>query len=1124
MPYVIVENFKGGLDSRRSVLASAPGTLSKAQNVHISRGGELEKRKAFVAVDAGVDTEHTHPFEGTYGLESTNEGATVFTTSYATTSWFNPGKWVRFLWLNITDEAEPVQPAKPDKMYVRFQYHSTIHEISVPNLSIANDRIQIPGDSKQIDVSFDAPISGMLVNYFTANIPSGTNELILVATSDGSTNAARCFSMNISTLEKYGFMVLNYTDRTVSGKLGNNAVSAPPLQPWPKQPSYWAAPATYNSNYNVSLSVSGGTGPSGQFISSTWLVESTNIMVVRKNGSHPLKVHSFSVPDTYNRVNLKTRIQTVYSDIKVVELDHPDGVELVGIVYSTVYGGKSFVLAKFANGDVLPFYDGKVVGAFVDGIYRESFGGLYRFIESISGLMKDGFSIAQENFLLDSTNDEQIREYSVSTVETVNGTSMTITGPSRAVDYTVKAYIDGPCAYTIETVQEAKDEVASTSATASFTISGGSPGSASCGATLRQLNGYDVPPITGIFIAPVSGSAANGEEITGIDRSSPTPIAWPYTGYTSGDAWDAGQKLCYAIAYVVNTNTINTRISAAYANYGGGWHGADPGSFYISTTPKRGAAYNGRQVWFEFSSIPNSGNSNMGQLIDVSTIQVSPYDSSRFVAAMAGGALQNGVANSISSIVSNGVELLSDIDPDTNTTKPDKAQYFDSTNEQLAVDVVSSINAGFGTHGHVASRDGSRVTITAPAGLGLSGNSKPIHIATTGNVLLTAKTGFTGGRDSIAGFPKIVRINFTGTPDVGDKCWVSITDPERPDMPYKFGSTRMSGKKGSFCFTYKGKEYIGVDSTLYFSSLNSAVKWDVYDTGSGFIDMSNNFGGRESLTGAGVYQNSIAVFTERHCQLWFFDPDPTLNSQHQVLDNTGCIAPNSVVSVGAVDLFYLSYNGVRSLQSRENTDSACANDIGSAIDEIIISLLSTLTPEQRAAAKAIIEPTDGRYWISIGSKLFVLSYFRGSSILAWSEYVTGFDIDEMVVFKGKVYVRSGQKIYLYGGNSGNQYDSSPIVVELPYLDANKPAGYKQVVGIDATCEGQWTFELGFDYTNPSQRDTVAIISQPTFALGRIMATGIGTHIGPRLTSSYDGYCRLANLIVHYDDMHSKHEG
>ncbi|MDP7463012.1 MAG: hypothetical protein QF614_00820, partial [SAR324 cluster bacterium] len=50
MAYVLVEDFRGGLDTRRTVVTSGPGTLVELTNGHLTRGGEIEKRRAFVKV------------------------------------------------------------------------------------------------------------------------------------------------------------------------------------------------------------------------------------------------------------------------------------------------------------------------------------------------------------------------------------------------------------------------------------------------------------------------------------------------------------------------------------------------------------------------------------------------------------------------------------------------------------------------------------------------------------------------------------------------------------------------------------------------------------------------------------------------------------------------------------------------------------------------------------------------------------------------------------------------------------------------------------------------------------------------------------------------------------------
>ncbi len=48
MPYFAIEDFRAGMDTRRMPVLSVPGSLLRLVNGHINRGGEIEKRLAFV--------------------------------------------------------------------------------------------------------------------------------------------------------------------------------------------------------------------------------------------------------------------------------------------------------------------------------------------------------------------------------------------------------------------------------------------------------------------------------------------------------------------------------------------------------------------------------------------------------------------------------------------------------------------------------------------------------------------------------------------------------------------------------------------------------------------------------------------------------------------------------------------------------------------------------------------------------------------------------------------------------------------------------------------------------------------------------------------------------------------
>lgn len=70
MPYVHISDFKAGLDKRRLPISAVPGSLQVLQNAHITRGGEIEKRKSF-------ESKYTLP-AGTFGLAATDSAIYVF--------------------------------------------------------------------------------------------------------------------------------------------------------------------------------------------------------------------------------------------------------------------------------------------------------------------------------------------------------------------------------------------------------------------------------------------------------------------------------------------------------------------------------------------------------------------------------------------------------------------------------------------------------------------------------------------------------------------------------------------------------------------------------------------------------------------------------------------------------------------------------------------------------------------------------------------------------------------------------------------------------------------------------------------------------------------------------------
>ncbi|MFY9292824.1 MAG: hypothetical protein WAP03_19335 [Methylorubrum rhodinum] len=314
-------------------------------------------------------------------------------------------------------------------------------------------------------------------------------------------------------------------------------------------------------------------------------------------------------------------------------------------------------------------------------------------------------------------------------------------------------------------------------------------------------------------------------------------------------------------------------------------------------------------------------------------------------------------------------------------------------------------------------------------------------------------------------------------------------------------------------------------SNLIFSALNDPTSYDASNSakpGAGFFDLSVEDYGSEALVGMGRYQNYLAVFSSRAVQVRYMDPDPKLSKAVQTLQNTGTLAARSITQFGDNDLFYLDSSGVRSLRARDASNAAVTTDIGSAIDTLVTDSVVRASDEQIARAIGLIEPRDGRYWLILADQIFVFSYFPSAKVSAWTVYKPGFLISDAVVFKRRVYARSDDAIYVYGGlDEAYAYDDTPAVVWTPYLDADRPTERKSWNGIDVACRGTWDVAIAWNPAPSMQHasDRVGEVTETTYAENRIPAENGSTHFSVRLTSKAappgGGPCIVSAVVAHY---------
>lgn len=419
------------------------------------------------------------------------------------------------------------------------------------------------------------------------------------------------------------------------------------------------------------------------------------------------------------------------------------------------------------------------------------------------------------------------------------------------------------------------------------------------------------------------------------------------------------------------------------------------------------------------------------------------------------------------------------------------------------------------THDYTAESLDGEVVITAPLEDGAAANGRTLSADVSSNLSVTLAENFAGGQDEVIGAVKIVDVEVGADFDQGATYRLEVQDADIPILGLAAGV-------GRTVLTFGDKMYSVAQSLLWFSGFTSGepdpTAWTDNVTGAGFIDISTQEAGADTLTALGIYQNRLAVFARTGVQVWDMDADPANNQHVQTLQNIGTLAAESVLAFGDLDLFFLSESGVRSLRARDSSNVAGVNDVGTPVDNDVVEFLLGQPGNVRRRAVAALEPTSGRYWLAIGPRIYVFSRFPGSGISAWSTYELGDDrqVDHMAITSSQVFVRSGDQVFLYGGAGRQGYDDTEAEVWLPFLDGDDPGTLKTLQSVGAGCIGTWEVYLHPDPSRPDYSEYLGEISETTFGLDtQFPALGQSTHFGLRFITRSAFAARLASALLFY---------
>lgn len=463
------------------------------------------------------------------------------------------------------------------------------------------------------------------------------------------------------------------------------------------------------------------------------------------------------------------------------------------------------------------------------------------------------------------------------------------------------------------------------------------------------------------------------------------------------------------------------------------------------------------------------------------------------------GGTQNVGTNRITQVQINGVNVIA------------APVDFQSGLANTAASLAAAIS-GSGLTNYTASAVGAVVTITAPAGTGATANGVTVATVVAGDVT-TSTANMSGGVTAVAAVAQVSQVAFGGTYEALDKFTITINGTNY------VATGRASGHMTS-AFVYKKRIYGVANSLLRYSAISAPSDWTTVTpaSGSSFINMNSDSEGSERLTAVEQYQTYVGIWSRRQLRLYALNTDATTNTFIQTLNNTGTVAPRSVLAYGNTDVFYLDQTGIRSVKARDASNAAFVSDIGTKIDTYVKEYTKTISAESVQRAFSIVDPVDGRFWLSVGAKIFVLSYYPSQQIQGWSHYDMSGNVDGLVVAFNNIYVRIGDIIYLYGGITGDTYPNANeqiATVKTGFLTANEPANMKTMFGFDIACTNEWLTTCLPDPTDETKYVTIGRPFEPSYGDSNIAVDARGGVLAFEFVCSRAGAATLSSVTAHF---------
>ncbi len=1014
--YLLIENFNAGMDARRMAVTSRPGTLQELSNCHITRGGEIEKRKAFTKIAQLPDN--------TFGLHQAQGQLWTFGSDASPS-------------IPESTLPEDVDPNDPNVFvplvnYMQLRGAGLEAKISL-NATLIESPVSVDTATQVLRVAL---ASHGLQNNFLYNLSVGgvyANYAVTVVTVDVFTIASTAATG--TTVISAGRSTSSTTQQTVGRTL--TITHAPTMRPR-KYTAGQLVTLKFPSNSTFDGSYYVQTGGTSSFsISSTAFTAGLTSVIVDAS----IQTATVSLAPT-----LSYFVSGSLREISGCAMDSSGNLYGISSTQSIIYKvtsagtvttfagqygvpgnangtgtGATFTqpsgIAIDASGNLFVSQANAVIRKITPAGVVTNFAGTaatYGTTDATgtsarfaSGLGQLGFSSVGDLYVAD-TGSHTIRKITSGGVVTTFAGGAGVSGSTDATG--TAARFSSPNAVVCDSLDNVfvldagNHTIRKITSAGVVTLFSGSVGVSTphddvpASATYSVMNSVAIDYADTLY---VSGGDASIRAVPTLGASTSTVLSAILIDFLGVCVSPDG--VLY-VASVINDGVFSLPLFTHLISAPVPWVQELTGDVDSrnSTALALATAINTRSTYHGFTAAASSGVVTVYHQtggVDAHTGVPSGAGDVLFIYSKSSLASSTLDAGPASALVITGVEMTKLIHSENYAGKIYCIAEFDSNRTLHFFDGERVLSWGTialsGDNNAIALSLANRIFQDGAYSSTSSGNV--ISIAFTQRDVghfVTARTtngGFTSDevitvanvQSATADHPEIWTCTIGGTYEVGDIFTVTVDNLE-------YSIAAGSSSIGVFSRTHNNKMYSTANSLLYFSETDTnggASAFTLETTkGSGVINMANQDSGSETLTSLEVYQGKLAVFSKNAIQIWTMDADPNLNARSQILTNIGTFAPKSVVSLGNVDTYFLSSSGVRSLRARDASNAAIVSDIGNSIDDIVQTDLRRLPQAYRSAAVGIIEPVEGRYWLCLGSRVYVYSYYPTPNISAWSTY------------------------------------------------------------------------------------------------------------------------------------------